>query len=343
MKVAITGAGSVLARSIMPLLDADQRIKTILALDNRPYAGFPSPKIKYRKADVRDARELELALAGADAVIHLAFIVTPRTLDRRLIHDVNIEGSKNAAQAAAAAGVSKFIYTSSVAAYGMVPGNPAVVTEATPLRGEENAKNFFYPATKAAVEKFLDGFELGHPSLTITRFRPHLLTGPNFWRHSGNLFVLPDISRSSGTLWAFRPKSPTGLLFQYTHEEDLAKAVHFAVHHPLPGAYNIAGEPFDLGEHLAGQGRKFRAIPWPAAYRLAGILAPFSGRVRVARQWLVGARYRNIMDCSKLKRAGFDTPFRTTLDCILEVNALARREPRSKKSEPGPRKETERP
>ena len=64
MKVAITGAGSVLARSIMPLLDADQRIKTILALDNRPYAGFPSPKIKYRKADVRDARELELALAG---------------------------------------------------------------------------------------------------------------------------------------------------------------------------------------------------------------------------------------------------------------------------------------
>jgi nucleoside-diphosphate-sugar epimerase len=337
MKVAITGAGSVLARSIMPLLDADERIESILALDNCPYTGFPSPKIKYRNVDVRNARELESAMAGAGVVLHLAFIVAPRVLDRRLINDVNIEGSKNAARAAASAGAAKFIYTSSVAAYGMVPGNPPVVTEETPLRGEENANNFFYPYTKAAVEKFLDEFEPAHPSLTITRFRPHLLTGPIFWRHSGNLFVLPDISRSSGTLWGFKPKSPTGLLFQYTHEADLAKAIYYAVHHLFPGAYNIAGEPFDLGEHLAGQGRKFRTIPWPAVNRLAGILGPFSGRVRVARQWLVGARYRNIMDCSKLKRAGYDAPLRTTLDCIREVNALARTEPRSGKSKPATR------
>jgi nucleoside-diphosphate-sugar epimerase len=237
------------------------------------------------------------------------------------IQAVSIEGSRNVMQAAADCGVRKLIYTSSVAAYGTVPGNPPVMKEETPIRGEENKHNFYYAYTKAAVEKAMDDFAQAHPQLVLTRFRPHLVAGPNFLEYTDNLASLSHLARPSRWYWGFRPKGPNGRLLQYTHEKDLAKAIQYALHHEMPGAYNIAGEPLDFVRYLKGRGKTFRRIPWAGAYVLAALLSPFSARSRLGRSWLVSARYRNILDCSKLKRAGFDQPLRSTLQCVQEAVA----------------------
>ena len=320
LKIAITGASSTLARSVISLLDKDDGVESILALDIRPYDGVPSAKIQYRKIDIRDINALRSAFKDIDAVVHLAFVVITNMPDVAEIYAINIDGSKNVAQAAADAGAKTLVYTSSVAAYGLLPGNPPVLTESMPIQGERNKKNY-YPYTKAVVDKFMEDFAETHPHLTITRFRSHLITGPNFLRHSGNLFVVPDLSKPSKSYWGFRPEGINGSRLQYTHEEDLAKAIQHALHNPLPGAYNIAGEPMDLERYLRESGKNFRRIPRRTVYGLISMLSPLSARLRLARSWMIGAKYRNIMDCSKLKRAGFAERLHTTLDCVQEANA----------------------
>jgi hypothetical protein len=321
MNVALTGASSTLARSVIELLDKDDRVETILALDIRPYAGVSSAKLVHKRVDVRNIDALRSAFTGMDAVIHLAFVVVTDVPDARTISAVNIEGSGNVLRAAADSGVNKLIYTSSVSAYGATAGNPPVLTEEMPTRGEINKRNFYYAYTKAAVETIMDDFVRAHPRPVITRFRPQIVVGPNFLKYTGNLFFLSQLAKTSRSYWGFRPDGPNGMILQYTHEEDLAKAILFALHKEMPGAFNIAGEPMDLGHYLQARGKTFRRIPWAAAYGLVSLSSPISARARLAKSWLISAKYRYILDCSKLKQAGFDGPLHTSLGCVREAEA----------------------
>ena len=322
MNVVVTGAGSTVALSVLNSLDHDPEIGSILALDIRPYHGDRSPKIRSLVADVRDREALLAAFSSADAVIHLAFVVVTDVPDAAAVREINIEGSRRVLEAAARTGVRKVIYTSSVAAYGAVPGNALVLTEEAPCRGLENERNFYYAYTKAAVEEIMEDFSRSHPGIVVTRFRSHILVGPRVLEDSAQLRLLAGLAGPSRSFWGFRPLGPNGRQAQYTHEEDLAAAILYALHHELPGAYNIAGEPLDLAAYLRGKGKTFRTIPWGPANVLASLLSPFSARIRLAKSWLVSARYRNIIDCSKLRRAGFDPPLRTTFECLEEVAAF---------------------
>lgn len=322
MNVVVTGACSTVARPVIAALERDPGIGSILALDIRPYQGIRSAKTRSRIADVRDRDALLSAFSSAFAVIHLAFVVVTDVPDGPTTREINIEGSNRVLQAAADSGVRKVIYISSVAAYGAVPGNPPVLTEDAPCRGLENERNFYYAYTKAAVEQIMEDFARSHPDIAVTRFRPHIIVGPRVLEGSGQLGLLSGLAGPSRSFWGFRPLGANGRLAQYTHEGDLAEAVLHALHHEMPGAYNIAGEPLDLEAYLRSKGKTFRSIPWAPAYALAWLMSPFSSRLRLARAWLVSARHRNILDCSKLRRSGFDRTLRSTLECLEEVTAV---------------------
>jgi len=88
--VAITGASGTLARPLIRLLDGDDAIAEIRALDVRPYQGPPSSKLRFSEIDVRDLEALQAAFRGADAVVHLAFVVADRVPRRADIYAVNI-------------------------------------------------------------------------------------------------------------------------------------------------------------------------------------------------------------------------------------------------------------
>ena len=53
----------------------------------------------YRQGDVREPDALEQAFAGADVVVHLAFMITG-TAGRETIRAINVEGTLNAFRAA---------------------------------------------------------------------------------------------------------------------------------------------------------------------------------------------------------------------------------------------------
>ena len=107
--------------------------------------------MEYRRGDVRDPEALRGAFEGADVVVHLAFMITG-TASRQTIRAINVEGTLSAFAAAAEAGAERFVYASSVAAYGFHADNPIGMTEDWPVRP---AARLFYAQEKAELERLL--------------------------------------------------------------------------------------------------------------------------------------------------------------------------------------------
>ncbi|MBM7805362.1 UDP-glucose 4-epimerase [Geodermatophilus bullaregiensis] len=105
-------------------------------------------------ASVTDRAAVRAALAGADAVLHTATLHKPHvgSHDRQAFVDTNVTGTLTVLEEAVAAGVGRFVYTSTTSAFGRAlvpaPGEPAAwITEAVPPR----VRNV-YGATKVAAE-----------------------------------------------------------------------------------------------------------------------------------------------------------------------------------------------
>src|SRR3954453_17884011 len=105
LTVAVTGPTGTFGFGLMPLLQADERIDRIIGIARRPFdpAEHGWTKMTYRRGDVRDPAALEEAFAGADVVVHLAFLITGAA-SRDTIREINVEGTLKPVRAAAAAG-----------------------------------------------------------------------------------------------------------------------------------------------------------------------------------------------------------------------------------------------
>jgi nucleoside-diphosphate-sugar epimerase len=89
-------------------------------------------RTRFVTADVaRD--DLAAIFDGADAVIHLAWLIQP-SRDRAQTRSVNVDGSRRVFHAVAAAGVPALIHTSSVGAYSPGPKD-RFVDESWPTGG----------------------------------------------------------------------------------------------------------------------------------------------------------------------------------------------------------------
>ena len=89
----------------------------------RPFdpASMGWERTTYVQGDILDRGAVDELVAGADVVVHLAFIIFG---DARETRRTNLEGSRNVFAATAAAGATRLVYTSSVAAYGFHAGQP---------------------------------------------------------------------------------------------------------------------------------------------------------------------------------------------------------------------------
>jgi nucleoside-diphosphate-sugar epimerase len=243
MKVVVTGATGNVGTSVVEALTREPSVDQILGLARRlPDAAYP--KTSFVAADVREPG-LERIFDGADAVIHLAWLIQP-SRDVDLLDDVNIRGTMRVADAVAAAGVPALIVASSVGAYAPGPKSTRV-DEAWPTTGIPGS---YYSRQKATNESLLNEFEREHPSIRVVRMRPaitakgaaaagirRLFVGPLLpgWLARPDLLpVLPDVRR---------------LRTQLVHSDDTATAyVRAALDDRVTGAFNLAAEP-ELDAH----------------------------------------------------------------------------------------------
>jgi nucleoside-diphosphate-sugar epimerase len=129
-----------------------------------------NPKLRLIKGDLRHLPTVEAALAGCDAVIHLACISNDPSfeLDPELGRSINLDAFRPLVRAAKAAGVSRFIYASSSSVYGIKEG--VAVTEDLPLEPLTDYSKF-----KAVCERILD--EERVPGFVTLTLRPATVCG----------------------------------------------------------------------------------------------------------------------------------------------------------------------
>ena len=109
----IGGAGFIGRRLTTHLLDRGYAVRVV---DLFPPAGTD---VDYRQADVRDPQRIASAMEGSQVVYNLAAIHRDDVTPQSLYHDVNVTGASNVARACRLLGITKLVFSSSVAVYGV--------------------------------------------------------------------------------------------------------------------------------------------------------------------------------------------------------------------------------
>lgn len=130
-KVLVTGGtGFVGAAVVRALLARGDAVRALVrpTSDRRNLAGLT---IETAVGSLEDAASLRAALAGCEALFHVAADYRLWVRDPAAMLKANVEGTRNLMRAALAEGVGRIVYTSSVATLGHTPdGSPA--DETTP-------------------------------------------------------------------------------------------------------------------------------------------------------------------------------------------------------------------
>lgn len=245
LTVAVTGPTGDIGVALMAALEAAPEVERIVGMARRPFdpAERGWRKLEYRRGDVTNTAAVEALVAGADVVVHLAFVILD---DGEQGRRINLEGSRNVFAAAIAAGAKRLVYASSVAAYGFHPDLPEQIDEDQPARGSDH----YYSAQKAQLEALLAELTDG-ADIDAYVFRPCIVAGPGALVLIENIpYVqlsehIPEVVRRLfEVVPVLKPVIPDpGVPFQLVHQDDVASAMLAAVlGRGAPGAYNLAGE-----------------------------------------------------------------------------------------------------
>src|SRR5258707_151494 len=164
MRVLVTGGAGFIGSHVVDKLIAAGDDPRILDLIPSPY----HPGVETVLGDLRDPAIVEQALAGTDAVLHLAAVadVDQVAKDPTLADQVNTRGTQVLLEGAREADVKRFVYASTIWVYGDAAG-PEAVDEDTAL----GLPKHFYTATKIAGEMYTASYgELYDIEWTILRF-----------------------------------------------------------------------------------------------------------------------------------------------------------------------------
>ncbi len=261
--VALTGADGFLGRNLIGLLEDDDRVSRIVALDvERPATA--GRKTRFYKVDLTqprvDARLAEiLASEQVETLLHMAFLSSP-THASAWAHELESVGTLHVLNACRERPVRKFVLWSHTMLYGASPRNPNFIPETHPLRAQSASR---YLRDKIEAEQVVASFAKASPGTLVTVLRLAPLLGPTvsnyLTRYLGRTLV--------PTVMGFDP------LMQFLHEVDALAAFKMAVMRDMPGVYNIVGDgvlPLSTAIQLAG--RMHLPIPHPVFHPIARAL-----------------------------------------------------------------------
>src|SRR4051812_5345720 len=122
MKIVVLGASGNVGTALLRALEAEPAVDEVVAAARRPPDRWASAKTTWRSVDIV-ADPLEPLLAGADAVVHLAWLIQP-SRDRAQTHGVNVGGSRRGMAALAAPRVPPPRHASAIRADSPRPQDP---------------------------------------------------------------------------------------------------------------------------------------------------------------------------------------------------------------------------
>ncbi|MBT3657955.1 MAG: NAD-dependent epimerase/dehydratase family protein [Euryarchaeota archaeon] len=209
--VVVTGANGHIGNNLCKDLVANgYSVKgTVRSMDKAP-----DIKMDFVVADVLKAGDWHEVFKGTTGLFHLATIYSTSE-DGQLILDTANLGTENVFRAAAAAGIKRIVYTSSVAAIGSTPRKV--------LKDESNwNSNFSLPYTRAKTESEKRAWELAEElGLDLRVINPSGVLGGSFSRPTPSTDIIGDAMKGK---YPVVPKIPLA----FVHVEDVATAHRLA-------------------------------------------------------------------------------------------------------------------
>lgn len=261
MRHLVTGGSGFLGNLIARrLLERGEQVRN---LDVWRDARAPAD-IEYLECDIRDRDGVGRAMRGIDVVHHNVALV-PLTKSGTKFWEVNVEGSRIAAEEAARAGVQAFIHMSSSALYGVPDRCP--ITASTPLRPVE-----IYGRAKLAGEQAVQEV-CAASGLPLVAIRPRTLLGEG---RLGIFQILFDWIASGRSVYVIGGGEGG---FQFLHALDMMDFYMLALDAGRPGVYNVGTDRFGtLREALenliryAGTASTVRSLPVGPTIAALGLL-----------------------------------------------------------------------
>jgi nucleoside-diphosphate-sugar epimerase len=313
VRVVVIGATGNVGLSLLRALGDEPEVDEILGVARRR-PSLELPKVRWTAADVR-IDDLTPIVNGADAVVHLAWLIQP-SRDLNALWLTNVHGSARVFDAVARAGVRSLVYASSIGAYSPGPKDRRV-DESWPVEGVPTS---FYCRHKAEVERRLDRFEREHPRVRVVRLRPALIFQRGSAQEQRRLFagpLVPSPLLRRGLL----PAVPAvrGLRFQALHAADAADAYRRAIVGEAHGPFNVAAEPVLEADAFA---TALDARPVFVSARAIRAAMALAWRLRLQPSppgWLDAGMTVPLLDTTRARTELEWEPRRDALDTIREL------------------------
>ena len=226
-RILVTGgAGFVGATLVRQLAEAGHRVRVLDNYSTGDAAHLAGVDAELIEGDIRDADALEAALAGIDAVVHLAAAgsVIMSIADPAANFDVNVVGTFRVLDAARRAGVERTVQAST---------GGALIGNATPPVSESSLPRPISPygASKLAGEGYAHAFAAAYGLRTLA-LRFANAYGPWSENKLGAMTVFFRAIRAGEPIVIYGDGSASR---DYTHVDDIARAIGLALDRDVPG------------------------------------------------------------------------------------------------------------
>jgi UDP-glucose 4-epimerase len=300
-RILITGLASFWGGQLAQHFEQDPSVDVIVGMDtDDPVVALERTEF-VRTDDSYSILARLVRSTQVDTVVHAGLVVNSALMPDRRLHEKNVIGTMNllAALGAEDSRVTSLVVKSSGLVYGAAGEDPTWFREETRRSAPARTR---VEKSLLEVEDYIRSFAEEFSAIKVAVLRCANVLGGDLVTLFSRALSMP----ATPTIAGFDPQ------LQFVEQDDVVRAIEFAVTRELEGVYNVAGD-----------GR----LPWSEIRAIAGrpplYLSPvFTGAsaralarlrlVKVPPEALDLLRYGRGLDNRKLKRAGFEYRYTTS-------------------------------
>ena len=301
MKALVTGATGFVGAAVARALIREGWEVVALARKASDRRNVQDLKLQIVEGDLANRPSLDRALSGCQALFHVAADYRLGAFDPQQLYQTNVEGTRNILEASTQAGLTRVVYTSSVATVG-IPADGSPGNEETPVGLADMIGH--YKRSKFLAEQLVrQAAQAGAPVVIVNPSTP---IGPGDVKPTPTGQIVLDAAAGRTPAYV-----DTGL--NIVHVDDVAAGHLLAYHHGRPGErYILGGEDMTLREILSeiakivGRNpprvRLPTAVVMPIAYIAEGIARITRRPGRVTVEAVRMSRKRMFFSSEKARR-----------------------------------------